>query len=242
LKLLKPSKGTLPVEVYLRRLVRGLSPQQRLRILKIRGTWYANEYNELCFEAAGTKGEREKYTFKGSWKINKNHEIEYLSEDGRDTLSFKGSWRVLSASRLVYAFEGSSTSRFEFRACIESLAIYPRRGKLCYRVGIGVLKSRRTLPGNLLTFFGEWKFSRNLGLSFEVGYGKGRVTKVEFGATATFAGSKVILTLRDEFGKPLGLTLTLTHKLFKTIDAEAFVRLKSIREERSVEAGITIPF
>ena len=71
--------------------------RQRLRALKLKGVWYANDYNELCFEATGRKGPPETFTFKGSWTINNNQQIEYISKDGRDTLTFKGYWLLPSA-------------------------------------------------------------------------------------------------------------------------------------------------
>lgn len=221
---------------------KGTVPEQRLRILKLKGTWRANKYNELVFEVTARKGSPEVYTFKGSWKVNSNQYIEYVSEDGRDTLTFRGSWKVSSANRLVYLFEGSSTSRFEFKVQFESAEIYPKKGQIRYRIGIGIRKSRLTAPGKLLILYGEWKLSRNLELTFQMNYGKGKVSAISFGATLTFGRNKVILALKDEFGKPLGATLSMSHKFLKALDAEAFIRLESMRPEHSIEAGISIPF
>jgi len=220
----------------------GTLPGQRLRILKLKGTWRANNYNELVFEVTGHKGKRETYVFKGSWKVNSNQQIEYTFEDSRDTLTFKGFWKINSANRLVYVFEGSSTSRFEFKVQLESANIYPKKGEIRYRIGIGLRKSRLTAPGNLLILYGEWKLSRNLELTFQMNYGKGRISAIEFGATLTFGRNKVILALKDEFGKPLGITLTLSHEFLKIRDAQVFLRLKSLQREQAIEAGITIPF
>ncbi len=215
---------------------------QQLRILKLKGTWRANKYNELVFQATGYKTQPEKFTFKGSWKLNNNQQVEYTSEDGRDTLVFKGYWKFPSKNRLVYAFEGSSTSRFEFKVQLESSTLQPKKGEIRYRIGIGVRQSRITLPGQLLILYGEWKFSRNLGLSFQMDYGKGRVKAIEFGAEVTFSRNKVNLALKNEFGKPLGITLTMTHKFLKINNAKAFLRLKSRQNEQAVEAGVILPF
>jgi len=226
--------------------VQGLSPKgtvpEHLRILKLKGTWRANDYNELCFEATGRKGPPETFTFKGSWKLNNNQQIEWVSEDGRDTLTFKGYWQLPSANRIVYILEGSSTSRFEFKVQLESPTLYPKKGQLRYRIGIGIRQSRLTLPGQLLILYGEWKFSRNLGLTFQMDYGKGKIKAIEFGATVTFGRNKVILALKNELGKPLGIILTMTHKFLEHFDAEAFIRLKSRKDQYGVEAGITVPF
>ncbi|MHB8155095.1 MAG: hypothetical protein ACYDFR_03470 [Candidatus Omnitrophota bacterium] len=213
-----------------------------LRILKLKGTWLANEYNELVFEVTVRKGPPEKYTFKGSWKLNNNQQIEYTTEDGRDRLTFKGYWNISSASRLVYIFDGSSTSRFEFKVQLESPTFYPKKGEIRYRIGVGLRQSRLSAPGQILILYGEWKFGRNLGLTFQMDYGQGKVRAIEFGATVTFGRNKVIFALKNEFGEPLGVTLTMTHKFLKHLDAEVFLRLKSRQKEQAIEVGITIPF
>ncbi len=216
--------------------------RQSLRILKLKGTWRANDYNELCFEVTLRKGPPETYTFKGNWKLNNNQQIEYTSEDGRDRLTFKGYWNISSANRLVYILEGSSTSRFEFKVQLESPSLYPKKGEIRYRIGIGVRQSRLTAPGQILILYGEWKFGRNLGLTFQMDYGQGKVKAIEFGAEATFGHNRVIFALKNEFGEPLGVTLTMTHKFLEHLDAEAFIRLKSRQKEHGIEAGVTIPF
>lgn len=216
--------------------------RQRLRILKLKGTWRANDYNELCFEVTCRKGPPQTYTFKGSWKLNNNQQIEWTSEDGRDRLTFKGYWNISSANRLAYILEGSSASYFEFKVQLESPIIYPKKGEIRYRVGIGIRESRLTAPGQILILYGEWKFGRNLGLIFQMDYGQGKVKAMEFGAEATFGRNKIIFALKNELGEPLGITLTMTHKFLKSFAAETFIRLKSRQKEQAVEAGITIPF
>jgi hypothetical protein len=218
-----------------------LSGQQSLRILKLKGTWRANDYNELCFDATLRKGPPETYTFKGSWKLNNNQQIEYSCGEGPDVLTFKGYWDISSANRLVYILDGSSTSRFEFKVQLESPTFYPKAGQIRYRIGIGVRKSRLTAPGQMLILYGEWKFGRNLGVTFQMDYGQGRVSSIEFGAGVTFERNKVIFALKDELGEPLGITLTMTHKFLKVFDAEVFIRLKSHQKEQAIEAGITVP-
>ena len=218
--------------------------RESLRILRLKGIWRANAYNQLVFEISGHKGPPEKFTFQGLWKVNKNQEIEYSLKDGRGTLSFKGHWQILSANKLVYIFEGSSKSRFEFKVQFESLTLQPKKGAIRYRIGIGLRKRRATLssPQRVIILFGEWKFGRNLGISFTMHYGQGRVRAMEFGAEAAFERNRVILALKNELGKPLGLTLTLTRKLFEALDAKAFIRLKARSDAKGIEAGISIPF
>ena len=219
-----------------------LNGRQRLRILKLRGTWRANEQNELCFDVTLRKGPPETYTFKGSWKLNNNQQIEYSCGAGPDILIFKGYWEISSTSQLVYILEGSSTSRFEFKVQLESPAFYPKKGEIRYRIGIGIRQSRLTAPDQTLILYGEWKFGRNLGLIFQMDYGQGRIREIEFGAGVTFGRNKVIFALKDELDKPLGITLTMTHKFLESFDAGIFIRLKSRQDQQSIEGGISIPF
>ncbi len=239
---------TLVIETIQTELLEGdtlrsrVSPGTKLRILKLKGTWRANDYNELCFEVSLRQGPPKTYTFKGSWKLNNNQQIEYRFGDGPDLLTFKGHWDISSANRLVYLLEGSSTSRFEFKVQLESPTLSPKKGEIRYRIGVGIRQNRLTAPGQALILYGEWKFGRNLGLTFQMDYGQGRVREIEFGAGVTFGHNKVTFALKNEFGEPLGATLTMTHKFLKSFNAEAFIRLKSRRNEQGVEAGITIPF
>jgi hypothetical protein len=218
-----------------------LNSRQRLRLLKLKGTWRANNDNQLCFEVTARQGPPQTYTFKGSWKFNNNQQIEYLSEDGRDQLTFKGYWNISSANRLVYILEGSSVSRFEFKVQLESPTLLPKKGQIRYRLGAAI-RSNRLKASPLIILYGEWKFGRNLGVIFQMDYGQGKIKCLEFGAVVTFGRNKVIFALKDEIDKPLGITLTMTHKFIKSIDAEAFIRLKSRQKEQAIEVGISVPF
>jgi len=184
----------------------------------------------------------ETYTFKGSWKLNRNQQIEYTSEDGCDKLTFKGYWNISCANRLTYFLEGSTTSRFEFKVQLESTSFYPKKGEIRYRIGVGIRQSRLTAGSQLVVLYGDWKFGRNLGVLFKMDYGQGKVRVIEFGAGVTFSRNKLTFTLNNEFGEPLGITFTMTHKFLKSFDAEAFIRLKSRQEQYGIEAGITVPF
>ncbi len=218
--------------------------RQSLRLVRVKGTWRANEHNELVFQAASRRGSAkspEKYTFKGAWKINKNQQIEYSCGEGPDTLTFKGHWDISSVNKLVYILEGSSTSRFEFKVQLESPTLYPKEGQIRYRLGIGTRKSRLS-GGQLLILYGEWKIGRNLSLSFRMDYGQGRVREIKFGAAVTFGRNEVEFSLKSESGQPLGITLTMTHRFLKLAGAKAFIRLKSLQNEQAAEAGISIPF
>jgi hypothetical protein len=214
--------------------------RDHLSLLKLKGTWRANLQNELAFEVTGREGTPKTITLKGSWKINNNQQIEYVSEDGRDILTFKGYWQLPSAKKLVYILEGSSTSRFEFKVQIESPNLYPKKGEIRFRIGIGARKSRM---GETLVLYGEWKFGRNLGLCFEMPYEEGRVRSISFGAEVRFSPQDEInFMLSNEERCPFGAALKFTHRFLKSLDAEAFIRLKKIKDERGIDVGIKVPF
>lgn len=215
---------------------------QSLSMLRLKGTWRANDYNELVFEAALRKGPPEVYTFKGSWKLNNNQQIEYRSEGRDGTLIFKGYWQFLATDRLTYILEGSSVSRFEFKVQLESSSLYPKRGQIRYRIGVGIRQSRLTSPGQLLILYGEWKFGRNLGLIFQMDYGQGKVGEIEFGAQLTFQRNKLTFSLKNTEGQPLGITLTYTYNLLNSLQPQVFIRLKSYQKQLGVEAGFSVPF
>ncbi|HNW40149.1 MAG TPA: hypothetical protein PKI44_06995, partial [Candidatus Omnitrophota bacterium] len=161
---------------------------------------------------------------------------------GPDVLTFKGHWDISPANRLAYVLEGSSSSRFEFKVQLGSPVFVPKKGQIRYRLGVGIRQSRLTVPGQLIILYGEWRFGRNLGLTFQMDYGQGRVRKIEFTAEVNFGRNKVIFALKNTLNEPLGVRLTMTHKFLETLDAQAFIRLKSLQKEQAIEAGMTIPF
>ena len=219
--------------------------RQKLRLLKLKGTWCANEFNELVFEVAGRRGSAkrpDKYTFKGSWKINDNQQIEYHCGEGPDVLIFKGYWNISSFNKVVYYLEGSSTSRFEFKVQLESPSISPKAGEIRYRIGIGARQSRLTEHSPVISLYGQWKFGRNLSLTFQMDYGQGKLREIDFGAAVTFGHNRITFALENELGEPLGITLKMTHKFLETFDAQAFIKLKSRQNEQAIEVGVSIPF
>ena len=220
-----------------------LSSREHLRLVKLKGTWRANEYNELCFEVSLRKGPPETITFKGTWKLNDNQQIKYTNEDGRDTLTFKGYWQISSANRIAYILEGSSTSRFEFKVQLESPVLYPKKGEIRYRIGIGIRQSRLTVPGQMLILYGEWKFGRKVGLIFKMEYEKGEVHSVNFGAKVNLSKQdEMIFDITDEKGKPLGFSLKFSHRFLKELDASVFTRIKAAHNEYGADIGVKIPF
>jgi len=221
-----------------------------IRMLRISGTWHADEYNRLNFEVA-RKGSPDALVFKCGWQLNKTQEIIYKYENtflkrktrACQSFTFKGSWQIKDANTLSYILEHSSGSRFDFRVQVGSPNLNPKEGKIKYRVGIGLVAGRPA-EKKIITLYGAWKFSRALGVIFEMNYSEGRLRSMEFGADIyPYGRDRLSFYLKNEEGKSVGIILTYTHKFLKKSDAEAFLRIKKIAGGGSgVEAGLRIPF
>lgn len=220
--------------------------QNHLRILKLSGYWKANDYNRLSF-IIKKKFLSDTLTFQNTWQINKDNQISYTFEKTdlktktkvKSVLIFEGFWQINSSNKLTYIIEHSRKSHFDFRVQLESPNIYPKEGCIKYRVGMGI----KNKENSVIYLYGDWKFSRKLGLSFKIDYGKGRITNINFAADIHLSKeNEVIFNLIDEIHKPMGIKVIFSHKFLKKHDAEFFLRLKKLRDESGVEAGLRIPF
>lgn len=221
----------------------------KFRLLKLNGTWQADEYNQLSFVVT-KKVLPDILTLEGSWRLNKNQQIEYIwekTELKRKTkevsrLEFSGYWQIFEANKLTYIISSATNSRFDFRVQMESLNLYPKNGVIKYRLGIGVKQAKRIEP-KIISLYGVWKFSRNLTLSFEMEYAKGEVHSLQFGAEVNFTkNNQIAFNLLAKDGQNLGASVVFTHRFLKTLDAEVFMRLKKLKDEAGVDVGVRIPF
>ncbi|MCX5703448.1 MAG: hypothetical protein NT066_03035, partial [Candidatus Omnitrophica bacterium] len=220
-------------------------------LLKLLGTWQADEHNQLTY-AVKKDVSPDILTLQGAWEINQNQKIAYTYErtDSRtkakvsNTLAFEGFWGIGDSKRLRYILSDSAGSYFDFRLQIESKNLYPSRGIIKYRIGIGVSTRKRRPREKIISLFGTWKFSRTLGLLFEMDYGERRLRALEFGAEVVLSSKdKFTFHLKGRGNQPLGLKVIFTHKFLKNQDAEAFVRLEKLmgKEDRA-EVGVCVPF
>lgn len=223
--------------------------QSHIQILKLSGLWQADEFNRIVFRVA-KKGSPDALLLSGIWQINQNQQIAYDYEKTilktRDkisnTLTFRGFWEINSRNRLTYILSQGIRSRFDFRAQLESPNLYPKEGAIKYRIGIG-LKGQRPYRDKIVTVYGAWKFSRKIGLTYEVDYGSGKAVSMEFGADMYFSkGNKIEFCLINRRKEPLGIRVIFTHQFLKNQDAQLFLKLKSSRLESGCEAGVRIPF
>jgi len=221
-----------------------------IQLLKLSGIWQADEYNRLSF-AVEKKASPDMLILKGIWQVNQNQQIIYVYEKTNlkrktktaHSLIFEGFWQINRSHRLTYILERSSSSRFDFRVQIESPNLYPKKGVVKYRLGIG-LRGKKAPCDRIICLYGTWKFSRKLGLVFQMDYGQGQVQSLEFGTELSLTQrDKVTFALKNETGERLGINITFTHKFLKQNEAEAFLRLREVlQRESAIETGIRIPF
>ncbi|MDO8489387.1 MAG: hypothetical protein Q7S42_04685 [Candidatus Omnitrophota bacterium] len=217
-------------------------------ILKLAGIWQVDEVNRLGFQVS-KKVTPDTLIFKATWLVNKNQQIEYIYEKinlatkskTNQSLTFEGYWKIDSAHRLVYVLSRNSDSQLAFRVYLDNPNIYPQQNAIKYRLGIGFSQSKSS-NYKIVTLYGQWKFNRNLGLIFSMDYGEGKVQEVEFGAEVTFEHNKLNFSLKNTEGRPLGVTLTYTYKMFNSFQPQAFIRLKSYQKQLGIEAGLSVPF
>jgi hypothetical protein len=222
---------------------------QHIRIISLSGFWQSDESNRISF-AVNRETTPDIFTLEGTWEINRNQQIVYtyqktvLKRKTKITrnLIFQGFWEINNANRLAYIFQNSLKSRFDFRAQLESPNLYPREGAIKYRFGVGVREDIGD-EGKTISLYGTWKFSRKGGLFFQMDYGKGRIQRIEFQTQiCLIKKDEVVLSLINKRGEPLDIYITFTHKFLKKYAAEVFLRLKKLKKESAIEAGVRIPF
>jgi hypothetical protein len=220
-----------------------------IQILKLSGFWQADEYNRLSF-LVKKRTTPDILTLEGAWQINNNQQIIYTYEKTglkRKTktsyaLTFAGFWQISSYNRIAYIISKSANSKFDFKVQLETPNVYPKKGVIKYRIGVGL---KEIIPENLkvISLYGVWKFSRMVGLIFEMEYAKGEFHSLEFGAEVSFTkNNQVGFKLTNKDGKDLGIEVIFTHRFLSKLDAEFLLKLRRTKEENSVEAGVRIPF
>jgi len=217
-----------------------------IRILKLSVTWLTDETNRLSFIVK--KRPPDILTLEGDWQINDNQQIIYTYEKVElktktkvsNTLTFAGFWQISKVNKLTYILKHAPDSRFDFRVQIETPNIYPQAGVIKYRLGVDIREAKKE---KIISLYGAWKFSRKLGLIFQMDYGKHGICGIEFSADVSFdKKNAVTFCLKNKIGEPLGLSVIFTRKFLKALDAEAFLRLKESCAESRIDAGVRVPF
>ncbi len=221
----------------------------QFRLLKLTGFWGTDGRNQISFKI-NKKGPSDTLTFQGAWQLNENQQVIYTYEKAAlkrktkdtHTLVFIGFWQITSANKLTYILSQGTNSKFDFKAQIETPNVYPKKGVIKYRVGMGV---REPKAGHIriISLYGTWKFSRKLGLTFDMEYAKGQINSLSFGTEVNFGKrDQVVFNLINKDKEQLGMSVLFTHRFLRQLDAELFTRLKTSQKESGVDAGIRIPF
>jgi hypothetical protein len=213
------------------------------RIVKLSGNWRLDSMNRIIFEMEREGGRRDVLVFKAGWKIGESNEIVYTYEV-RDLrrkrgiirqLVFEGFWDISEDHRLAYRLSGDSDSVFRFRGAFQTKSILAKKGEIRYQAGAEVRGGREPRE---IVLFGKWKFSRDLGLSFEIEYEHGRKKAIRFGGEYSVGKqSQIAVNLKTRSGDPLGVEVLFTRSFFGK-DGQAFARLTRSVEESRVEAGL----
>jgi len=219
------------------------------RILQLTGVWQADDLNRLSF-AVTKKDNPDILTLEGGWQLNKNQQITYTYQrtdrktksKSSSIITFSGFWQVTRENRLAYILSGGSGSVFDFRVQLETPNVYPQKGVIKYRLGVG-LKEQRPDRQRIISLYGTWKINRRVGLIFEIEYARGEIYAMEFAAEVKFSqNNQVVFALKSRKGEDLGVSVIFTHKLLKQLDAELFLRLKHSRQEQGIDIGLRFPF
>jgi len=210
-------------------------------ILRLEGWWLADKNNRLAFRAKKESGRSDLLVLDGVWLVNKKHRVAYSYESWagragrrvkRHTLTFDGFWNLTEKEILTYLLDFKGKSVFDFRVG-KGIA---RRSMIGFEVGIGISRRKKPLKKDII-LYGKWKVKKGIGLIFEIKYGRGRVSAIKFGAEAKLLGkSRVKFNLRNEAGRGLGITLTLSKRMLKG-DGESFIRFLYGRKEKAAYVG-----
>lgn len=232
-------------DLFLFSIKSNTSPQEsRITFLKLRGMWKADKYNRIFFEVKRNKQNR--LLLKGIWKLNENNQITYeyekLKTKRKEKFILSGHWNIISKDRIRYIIERAKDSYLNFKVYLETPNVYPAEGKIKYRVGIGIEKDRKD---EVISISGTWKFSRRLGLVFELDSEQGQLHRIKFKAKLTVAKKdKLIFSLYNNKDYPNGISITFLkhHPQIPNKDFQYFLRLKKQGKEPKIEIGGKIRF
>jgi hypothetical protein len=224
-----------------------ISNLSQKHLITLRGRWQADKFNRLTFEVK-KKDKPDTLRFKNIWEINKANKITYIykktqlitKKKSEESIQFDGFWQFTDKNKLCYRLKYSKKSQFEFRAHLQTANVYPKKGAIKYRIGVGYGKTRKE---EILKLYGSWKFSRKLGLFFEVSYSKGEIKRYSFSAKVNLTKKdKITFSLLDSKGRPLGIRVNYQRKLFNKKDMEFFTKLSKKGKNYKATAGLKLYF
>lgn len=211
------------------------------QIVRVDGEWKADSRNRIIFVVEKESGRADELTFSSGWKLNDRYELIYSYKQTQlktrkrldRELVFSGEWDLSEKNRLAFLIGGDDRSRLRFRGAFQTPSILAKAGEIRYQLGV---EGRAGRQPRTLTFFGKWKVSRTLGLSFELEAGRKRKRVWRFGGEWNLdRANRVAVQLLSGDGERLGAEVIFTRDFFK--DGELFVRLQNSAGESRVEAG-----
>jgi len=210
-------------------------------VLRLHGSWHADENNRLTFKVKRERGIYDSLYFNGIWDIGPNHQLCYKYEKTLlkrktkkiHTLNFKGHWDVNDRLRISYIMDKDSRSAFSFTA---SSSIFSAKF-VQYTIGV-TLQDRVRPVRRVITLFGKWKVNRKCALSFEVEYENRKTRSMTFGAEIKLLKKgEIVLRLKNSItDKDLGINLKISQRLLGK-DSELFIKLIRFGKERAILAG-----
>ncbi len=197
------------------------------------GVWEADENNKLIFKVKRESGRHDVLTFNNTWVIDDKNRIIYNYEKAslifkkkeKTQLIFKGTWDITKENRLYYELGESSDSGFAFKVGTSVLEKNQIKGKIM--VG---------KEENDITITGQWKVSKDLGLTFEVNYDNNQFKPIIFGGDIQL-NDKDKLSIKCGNGVDVKLTQDILNG-----KADFFTAVHSGKDEDRAEWGVGIRF
>jgi hypothetical protein len=209
-------------------------------ILKLEGSWQADEDNRLTFRVKRENGQYDTLIFEGAWEAGKDYQITYRYKKERlvrkrkkiHTLTLQGHWQIRDKYRISYLIDRDSDSALNFKS---SAGVF-KDNYIRYELGIGGLRRVGSVR-RAITLFGGWKVKKGMGLVFEVEYGARRIQDIVFGVDARLTDKDTVLfRLKNELNREIGAEIELAHDIFKG-DGRIFLRLLKSEGKHSILAG-----
>ncbi len=201
----------------------------KIETVALSGVWEADENNKLIFKVKRESGRHDILTFNNTWVIDEKNRIIYNYEKAslifkkqeKTQLVFKGTWDITKENRLYYELSQSTDSGFDFKLGTSILEKNQIKGKIM------VGQSEQDI-----SITGQWKVSKDVGLSFEVNYADGQFKPIIFGGDIAL-NDKDNLSLK--FGN--GLDIKLTQDILDG-KADFFTAAHSGKDEDRAEWGL----
>jgi len=199
--------------------------------IALTGTWQADQYNKLIFKVQKENGRHDILTFNNTWIIDDNHRIAYeyekanliLKSKETKRLVFKGYWNITDDNRLYYELDHDSKVGFTFNIGIAGF----EKNRIKYKIMIGKNSEEKTV-----TIGGQWKISRDFGLTFEVDYGENEVKPISIGGQWDLSKQD---SLSVKFNN--GLEVKLDHEWLDG-DGKTFIKYHQGLDGNKVDWGI----